>query len=184
MNSLSKAKATKREIMKNQPIARPETMPEPFWNSMSADQQAEVVRFEQLFGMVWPTGSRVICPSSVTPDSDWDIYALGEKRHSMDFLWDGYHGPKHNRVKAEDQSISLKKNGLNITIFYLEYELRKFHAATEFCIAMGGPETREKRIAAFQKFMRDYDEKDWKQMDYDYAGSAATGSSPDYDPPF
>lgn len=142
---------------------KPVTIPQHFWDSLGPERQAEVVRFEREFGAVWATGSRVICPSSVHTESDWDIYALGSKAVSKDLAWsEGYQQPGKKAASMAERSVSLKKNGLNLILFFFEYELKKFHEATEFCVSLGGPATRDDRIKMFRKVMGLRDRQDFE----------------------
>lgn len=131
---------------------RPETIPLTFWDSLGEERQREVLRLQGLYGILWPSGSRVICPASVHAASDWDLYAMGSKEQAGNLLFDGYHGPKDQRLDPKDKSFSLKKNGMNVIIFFNEFAFKDFHDATEFCIFLGGPEKREDRIKVFKKF--------------------------------
>lgn len=144
-------------------IERPVTLPEPFWSAMTWDEQYEVSKLERDRGLLLlPSGSRYICPGHHREDSDFDIYAHGEdERVAMGLLLNGWRGPREDGNKegcdassgGTVRSISLKKDNLNLILFFSMPKLLGFKDATDICRDLCVKD-RDQRIKIFKEIVR------------------------------
>lgn len=142
---------------------RPETIPEPYWNSMPEWIQAEVVRLEERYGLILPTGSRYICPDCVTCDADYDVYFVSPQNTMPggELLGARYSTVSGGRYNADDPGISLYRGEidavghptvLNVGIFFDPRYAQATKEATEFCLDLHVTD-KEKRKRIFRRFM-------------------------------
>lgn len=142
----------------------PLTIPPHFWSTLPAGYRDELAAIDDDGTLVLPTGSRLFCPDDARDDSDWDVFLLATTATQQFMLrrnWkiDTVSAFPSGNPRYPSRSISMRLStirrprSLNAVLFFSREAYRNFAAATEFCLSVGGPPDRDKRVAIFRAFM-------------------------------
>jgi hypothetical protein len=128
--------------------------------------------------MVLPTGSRVI--GGARPESDWDFIALGQDVLSEALTAKGF----TQQFSAPVHSQSWRLGSINVIVLFNDDTFNKWRDATFEAMHAPGRESRDVRVAIFQKHRigDDYAEEGLHQHDGHAEeptgrGEAASGGS-------
>ena len=125
---------------------------ERFWRSMPSEVRDVCDELEADGLILFPTGSRVICPDHASPESDWDVVIVGE--HD----WSSYGLERHvdengdDKYAANDCMYGCWRCGELNVISVPRDKVDRWLMATDFCMHDPRAITREFRVKVFQRF--------------------------------
>lgn len=141
-----------KKAQKEPPIERPVTIPERFWNSLSESGRESVAFAEKALGIIWPTGSQVICPDHTTSQSDFDIFGF-RNGDALLLAKIHYGGWLNTSGQYQSGTYSYRKGEVNLILFSNKKQMESFKLATDYCVGIGGPSDKLSRLEVFNRIV-------------------------------
>lgn len=122
--------------------------PSHFLNGMPEHELAAFRLLESSSAIMFPTGSRIICPDAVNPRSDWDI-VLWQPSVNYEVM----SALKKMSSYISDRGGNIRIRELNVICIFESELFVAWKQATDFCTGHPSMKSKENRIAAFKEFL-------------------------------